>query len=246
MSVKPALTAFQPRTAEHNRVRAPVTKSVRTCRGGNDEAPTRLGRSIGKNRPPVSHDTDKLIRQLSLVAFLMAERRTHGPGREGKRRGLLGNVRRVRATVLLGPRRAARARRAARLAAGRVHREELTRSARALLLGELELTDDELAALQTAFFLLEGRFAYAEPLRSPLQNLALGRPGSSGRRVAPPIACRSARSTTRPRPRGLAKLEGAISKQRTVKFNYHAISRNESRSARSIRTPSSSTAAAGT
>src|SRR3989454_11232751 len=44
-------------------------------------------------------------------------------------------------------------------------------------LPELELTDDELAALQTALYLLEGKFAYAEPLRLALQNLALGRPG---------------------------------------------------------------------
>src|SRR5213595_610595 len=43
----------------------------------------------------------------------------------------------------------------------------------------LELDDDELAALQTCLYLLEGRFAYAEPLRLALQNLALGRPGFS-------------------------------------------------------------------
>src|SRR5216117_653600 len=43
----------------------------------------------------------------------------------------------------------------------------------------LELTDAELAALQTAFFLLDGEFAYAEPFRLALQNLALGRPGLS-------------------------------------------------------------------
>src|SRR4051794_4071356 len=46
-------------------------------------------------------------------------------------------------------------------------------------LPELELGDDELAALQTALFLLDGKFAYAEPLRLALQNLALGRPGFS-------------------------------------------------------------------
>src|ERR671915_513012 len=32
-----------------------------------------------------------------------------------------------------------------------------------------------LPALQTALYLLEGKFAYAEPLRLALQNLALGR-----------------------------------------------------------------------
>src|SRR5947207_39522 len=46
-------------------------------------------------------------------------------------------------------------------------------------LPKLELEDEELAALQTAFYLLEGKFAYAEPLRLALQNLALGRPGFS-------------------------------------------------------------------
>src|ERR1700761_59047 len=47
-----------------------------------------------------------------------------------------------------------------------------------------ELDDDELAALQTCLFLLEGRFAYAEPLRLALQNLALGR--SAGALAASP------------------------------------------------------------
>src|SRR3954468_16217622 len=41
----------------------------------------------------------------------------------------------------------------------------------------LDLTHDELAALQTCLYLLEGKFAYAEPLRLALQNLALGREG---------------------------------------------------------------------
>src|SRR5919205_2682298 len=41
----------------------------------------------------------------------------------------------------------------------------------------LELSDDELAALETCLYLIEGKFAYAEPLRLALQNLALGRPG---------------------------------------------------------------------
>src|SRR3954449_6178316 len=44
-------------------------------------------------------------------------------------------------------------------------------------LPELRLDDEEIAALTTAVFLLDGQFAYAEPLRLALQNLALGRPG---------------------------------------------------------------------
>src|SRR6478609_8531992 len=88
-------------------------------------------------------------------------------------------------------------------------------------LDQLELDEDELAALQTALYALEGKFAYAEPLRLALQNLALGRPGFN-----------EARTETASRvevldpdysvetPGRLAKLEGAISKQRTVKFEY--------------------------
>ena len=56
--------------------------------------------------------------------------------------------------------------------------EELyTLSSEQYFLPQLELEDEELAALQTALYLLEGKFAYAEPLRLALQNLALGRPG---------------------------------------------------------------------
>src|SRR4051812_6572717 len=92
----------------------------------------------------------------------------------------------------------------------------------------LELSDDELAALLSCLFLLEGQFAYAEPLRLALQNLALGRhgfdepPSDAAERVqvvdpeySPEMASR------------LSKLEGAISKQRTVKFGYRPMARDE-------------------
>jgi proteasome accessory factor C len=94
----------------------------------------------------------------------------------------------------------------------------------------LELTDDELAALQTCLYLLEGKFAYAEPLRLALQNLALGRPGfaeaptDTAMRVEVLDPEYSAEMQGR-----LGKLEGAISKQRTVKFPYWSISRDEER-----------------
>src|SRR6059058_4354405 len=95
-------------------------------------------------------------------------------------------------------------------------------------LPQLELEDEELAALQTALYLLEGKFAYAEPLRLALQNLALGRPGFVD---APTEAARSVEvldpDYSPEMPGRLAKLEGAISKQRTVKFDYWSISRDE-------------------
>src|SRR6184192_3040380 len=94
-------------------------------------------------------------------------------------------------------------------------------------LPQLDLRDDELAALQTALYLLEGKFAYAEPLRLALQNLALGRPGfaeaptETALRVEVLDPEYSAELAGR-----LGKLEGAISKQRTVKFLYWSISRD--------------------
>ena len=94
-------------------------------------------------------------------------------------------------------------------------------------LPKLELENDELAALNTALYLLEGKFAYAEPLRLALQNLALGRPGF----VESPSATAGRVEVLDPdyspeMPGRLAKLEGAISKQRTVKFDYWSISRD--------------------
>src|SRR5215203_4794416 len=96
----------------------------------------------------------------------------------------------------------------------------------------LELDDDELAALQTCLYLLEGRFAYAEPLRLALQNLALGR--ASGALDEAPTST-AVRVEVRdpdysPELQGrLGKLEAAISKQRTVKFEYWSIARDDLR-----------------
>src|SRR6266511_1548969 len=94
-------------------------------------------------------------------------------------------------------------------------------------LDELELDDDELAALQTALYLLEGKFAYAEPLRLALQNLALGRPGFAGGATDTAVRVEVLDPDYSPEmPGRLGKLEGAISKQRTIKFPYFSISRN--------------------
>ncbi len=94
-------------------------------------------------------------------------------------------------------------------------------------LPHLNLEDDELAALQTALFLLDGKFAYAEPLRLALQNLALGRPGFSNAPTETAVQVEVLdRDYSAEMPGRLAKLEGAISKQRTIKFPYYSISRD--------------------
>src|SRR5579884_4245074 len=180
----------------------------------------------------MSHDTDKLIRQLSLVAFLIAERRPLTA------RDIKSNVEGYQEMSDEAFARRFYSDRAELVALGVPldgQRDEFTgeelytlRSER-YFLPELELDDEELAALQTCFFLLEGRFAYAEPLRLALQNLTLGR--SAGELAAPPTST-AVRVEVRdpdysPEIQGrLGKLEAAISKQRTVKFRYWSIARD--------------------
>jgi len=179
----------------------------------------------------VSHDTDKLIRQLSLVAFLMAERRPITA------RDVKQNVEGYSEMSDEAFARRFYADRAELLALGvplDSQRDEFTGEelytlrAERYFLPPLELTHDELAALQTCLYLLEGQFAYAEPLRLALQNLALGRPGLD----EPPTGTAGRVEVRDPDyspelPGRLAKLEGAISKQRTVKFTYWSIERDE-------------------
>ncbi len=183
----------------------------------------------------MSHDTDKLIRQLSLVAFLMAELRALTA------RDIKGNVEGYQEMSDEAFARRFYSDRAELVALGiplDSQRDEFTgeelytlRSER-YFLPQLELSDEELAALQTCLYLLEGRFAYAEPLRLALQNLALGR-GSGTLDDAPTatamrVEVRDPDYTPELQGR-LGKLEAAISKQRTVRFRYWSIGRDEER-----------------
>ena len=181
----------------------------------------------------MSHDTDKLIRQLSLVAFLMAERRpltardvkTHVEGySEMSDEAFARRFYSDRAELLgLG-------------VPLESHRDEFTGEELYTLRSEqyflpaLELRDEELAALQTSLYMLEGSFAYAEPLRLALQNLTLGRPGF-GHAPTPTAERVEVRDPDySPEMAGrLSKLEGAISKGRTVRFDYWTPSRDETR-----------------
>jgi predicted DNA-binding transcriptional regulator YafY len=179
----------------------------------------------------VSHDTDKLIRQLSLVAFLMAERRPLTA------RDVKSNVEGYSEMSDEAFARRFYSDRAELLALGvplQSQRDEFTGEELYTLrsenyfLPQLDLKDDELAALQTALYLLEGKFAYAEPLRLALQNLALGRPGFIDAASDTAVRVEVLDPDYSPEmPGRLGKLEGAISKQRTVKFPYFSISRNK-------------------
>jgi proteasome accessory factor C len=181
----------------------------------------------------VSHDTDKLIRQLSLVAFLMAERRpltardvkTHVEGySEMSDEAFARRFYSDRAELLgLGvPLESQR---------DEFTGEELyTLRSEQYFLPPLELRDEELAALQTSLYMLEGSFAYAEPLRLALQNLTLGRPGfgHAPTPTAERVAVRDPDYSPEMAGR-LSKLEGAISKGRTVRFDYWTPARDETR-----------------
>jgi proteasome accessory factor BC len=181
----------------------------------------------------VSHDTDKLIRQLSLVAFLMAERRAVTA------RDIKGQVEGYQEMSDEAFARRFYSDRAELIALGvplHSQRDEYTgeelytmRSER-YFLPPLELTDEELAALQTCLYLLEGKFAYAEPLRLALQNLALGRPGFAEAPTDTALRVEVLDPEYSAEMQGrLSKLEAAISKQRTVRFPYWSISRDEER-----------------
>ncbi|HEY7197945.1 MAG TPA: WYL domain-containing protein [Gaiellaceae bacterium] len=173
----------------------------------------------------MSHDTDKLIRQLSLVAYLMAERRPITA------RDVKTNVEGYSEMSDEAFARRFYSDRSELIALGvplHSQRDEFTGEELYTLRSEqyflpaLQLEDDELAALQTALHLLDGRFAYAEPLRLALQNLALGRGGplESTREAA--VQVRDPEYSEEMSGR-LTKLEGAISKGRTVKFSYEPI-----------------------
>src|ERR671936_253873 len=179
----------------------------------------------------MSHDTDKLIRQLSLVAFLMAERRAltardvksnvegySEMSDEAFARRVYSDRHELRELGV--PMQSQR---------DEFTGEELyTLRSEQYFLPQLDLEDDELAALQTALYLLEGKFAYAEPLRLALQNLALGRPGFDEAPTDTALRVEVTDPDYSPEmPGRLGKLEGAISKQRTVKFDYWSISRDE-------------------
>ena len=179
----------------------------------------------------MSHDTDKLIRQLSLVAFLMAERRALTA------RDVKSNVEGYSEMSDEAFARRFYSDRAELLALGvplHSQRDEFTGEelytlrSEQYFLPKLELENEELAALQTALYLLEGQFAYAEPLRLALQNLALGRPGFAEARGVTAQRVEVLDPDYSPEmPGRLAKLEGAISKQRTVRFEYWSASRDK-------------------
>ena len=92
----------------------------------------------------------------------------------------------------------------------------------------IAFTDKELAALQTALSLLDGEFAYAEPLRLALQQITWGRPSPlrapEQRSVALGITASAGGHDLSAR---LAKVETAIFRNKTIVFDYYTMERDE-------------------
>lgn len=107
--------------------------------------------------------------------------------------------------------------------------EELyTLSEKHYFLPPLDLSSDELSSIHSCLSLLDGQFAYAEPLRLALQNLMIGRENPATDLALASTTIRlvgsdySAEIAAR-----IAKLETAITKRRTVTFTYYTMGRDE-------------------
>jgi proteasome accessory factor BC len=182
----------------------------------------------------VAKDTEKLIRQLSLISFLMAQ---------GRPVSALEIKREVEGYSDMNDDAFAR-----RFYADRAELESLgielgvekpgegffeaelySLPPENFYLDAIKFHDDELAAMSTALMLLsEGEFAYAEPLRLALQQVAWGHPNplKEGER-APVEMAMTASAGGRDLSQRLSKIETAISRRKTVEFTYYTMERDE-------------------
>ena len=181
----------------------------------------------------MAKDTEKLIRQLSLISYLMAERRpVTAPEirRDVEGYSIMNEdafARRFYADrseleslgIVLSVEKPVD---------GLVEQENYSLPPENFHLPAIEFTDTELAALRTALQLLDGEFAYAEPLRLALQQISWGRPSPldapAQRTVALGITGSAGGHELSIR---LAKIETAIFRRKTVLFDYHTIERDE-------------------
>src|SRR5271166_5280439 len=181
----------------------------------------------------MAKDTEKLIRQLSLISYLMAERRPvtaleirrdvegyRGMNEDAFARRFYADRSemeslRIQLTV-------------DRPADGAAEQENYSLRPENFHLPPIAFTDTELAALQTALSLLDGEFAYAEPLRLALQQITWGRPSPlrapEQRSVALGITASAGGHELSAR---LAKVETAIFRNKTIVFEYYTMERDE-------------------
>jgi proteasome accessory factor C len=180
----------------------------------------------------MAKDTEKLIRQLSLISFLMAERRPVTA---------LEIKQEVEGYSDMNDEAFARRFYADRAELGELgielkvekgtegyyEAENYSLPPENFYLPPIEFTDQELAALRTALHLLDGQFAYAEPFRLALQQLSWGKPSPlsapENRTVSLAV---TAAAGGRELSQRLAKIETAIFRRKTIVFDYYTIGRD--------------------
>ncbi len=181
----------------------------------------------------MAKDTEKLIRQLSLISYLMAERRPV-TALEIRRdvEGYSGMNEDAFARRFYADRSELESLRIQltvdRPADGAAEQENYSLRPENFHLPAIEFSDEELAALQAALHLLDGKFAYAEPLRLALQQITWGRPSPlrapEQRSVALGITASADGHELSVR---LAKVETAIFRNKTITFEYYTMARDE-------------------
>jgi proteasome accessory factor BC len=181
----------------------------------------------------MAKDTEKLIRQLSLISYLMAERRPV-TALEIRRdvEGYSGMNEDAFARRFYADRSELESLRIAltveRPADGAAEQENYSLRPENFHLPAIAFSDKELAALQTALSLLDGEFAYAEPLRLALQQITWGRPSPlrapEQQSVALGITASAGGHELSAR---LAKVETAIFRNKTITFDYYTMERDE-------------------
>jgi proteasome accessory factor C len=180
----------------------------------------------------MAKDTEKLIRQLSLISYLMAERRpVTAPeirrdvegysvmNEDAFARRFYADRSELEALgIVLSVEKPQD---------GQVEQENYSLPPENFHLPAIEFTDDELAALGTALHLLDGEFAYAEPLRLALQQISWGRPSPLTSPVHRTIALGiTGAAGGHEVSQRLAKIETAIFRRKTIVFEYYTMERD--------------------
>ncbi|WP_354699433.1 hypothetical protein DSM112329_05150 [Paraconexibacter sp. AEG42_29] len=181
----------------------------------------------------MAKDTEKLIRQLSLISYLMAERRPvtaleirrdvegySGMNEDAFARRFYAD----RAELdSLGIQLTVE-----RPIDGIAEQENYSLRPENFHLPPIAFTDGELASLQTSLTLLDGEFAYAEPLRLALQQITWGRPSPLTAPAQQSIALGITGSAGgHELSARLAKVETAIFRSKTITFDYYTMERDD-------------------
>jgi predicted DNA-binding transcriptional regulator YafY len=181
----------------------------------------------------MAKDTEKLIRQLSLISYLMAERRPV-TALDIKRdvEGYSGMNEDAFARRFYADRAELESLRipltVEKPVDGVAEQENYSLRPENFHLPAIEFSDSELAGLATALSLLDGEFAYAEPLRLALQQITWGRPSPLAAPDQHGVALGiTASAGGHELSHCLAKIETAIFRHKTITFEYFTMERGE-------------------